>query len=219
MPAIATPEFLISQQTGEEFEFDAAREIAEVHLFREWLHELDVRLDILYAKPGAKLLDGGYWYIYRRNEAAVPTYWKVSDADGRPCVPDRRHIEMLERIDGSRHPRIYQEYRQRQDRARRAKEETAEDRHREFREKLDEKLKHIYEADARIFLPGYVKDKLAGGAALPDAVARTLDPEQRTMEIVNAAEVAAGLAPTAPPTQTLQGEPAVSSPGDEVASC
>jgi hypothetical protein len=142
--SIHLPEFLIPNRVGEELDYEAAGDLAHCRLFLVWLKDLDSRLDLLFAKPGAKVLDEGYWYIYRKNEGFPPSFWKVCNDDGSYCVPDERHIKRLQQIDSASHPDLWRQYEKRKADARRAGEKTSEEQHREFREKLEERLKSLY---------------------------------------------------------------------------
>ena len=164
----ALPELVISEQTGEQLDYEAVREMGQARLFQAMLKERDVRLDLLWAKPGAKLLDGGYWYIIRRNEGAPASYWKVEDEDGKPCAPGDRHLAELDRIDAAKHPDAYRQYRKRQDALRAAGEKTSDEMHREFREKLEERLASVY--DTRIAVTAAMKARADGQHVTPEGV-------------------------------------------------
>lgn len=164
----ALPELLISQQTSDELDFEAAKDFAAVALVREWLKEIDERLDVMWVRPGAQSLDGGFWYFVRRNEGMAASYWKIYETrDGREvyCEPQERHVLGLMQLDASKHPDAYRRYRKRQDEARKAREATAEERHREFRELLEERVRSLYEPS--IFIPERIKEQLTPKAQVP----------------------------------------------------
>lgn len=177
----ATPEFLISNKMGEELEFDAARECTEARLIREFLQlNVDPRFDVIYAKPGATTLRGGYWHIIFRNDSGMPNIWEVCSLDGKgePCYPTMEHVRRIQQTDLN-HRNVWDDYQREKAAAARRKEKDAEAKHEEFREKLLERLEHLYRV--QIHLPAGIKERLeaeaiatserlveAGEAALPE---------------------------------------------------
>ncbi len=150
---LAAPELVLSDRTSEQIDYQAAHEVASVMGFRVALQEIDPRLDVVFAKPGAKVLDGGYWYIVRFNDNAPPSFWKVSDEHDAPCAPDERHLRRMHEIDTTRNGG-YQRFERIREQAARAEQKQREEQHREFREKLDERLGHLY--GSRIVVPSSV---------------------------------------------------------------
>ena len=163
--ALATPELVLSDSTSEQIDYQAAHEVAACQLFRVALQDLDPLLDIVFAKPGAKLLEGGYWYIIRRGDGQVPAFWKISDEDDQPCMPDERHLRRMHEID-SRRNGGYEAFNRGREQAKAKAEKQRLEQHREFREKLDERLAHLHRP--QIFVP----ERFA------EAAARAVTPSQ-----------------------------------------
>lgn len=136
---------------GMEYDEESVGSIASARAFLRELKAIDSRLELIWARPNAESLDGGFWYIVRRNEHAPDTYWQINDGDGVYADPEWRHIERLKAADAAAHPRIYEDYRRRCDADRAAGEKTREELHREFRERLLERLGHVY--DTQIAVP------------------------------------------------------------------
>ena len=133
---------------GMEYDEDAARTYAHAQMFLGELKAIDSRLELVWAKPNAESLDGGFWYIVRHNEHA-DTYWQINDGAGEYSDPEWRHLERfkaanrraprhLPQLPGARDARIAQG------------EQSRAELHREFREKLDARLKHLYEVQIHV---------------------------------------------------------------------
>lgn len=178
MASISTPDSVwIPEADSDELDVDAARGIGHAALFRLDLKAIDDRLDIVWARPGAEALEGGYWYIVRRNPRPMhDTYWKVCTPDGGYADPGIEHLEALRARDQHRHGSMYAAHRRREEeRERQGKKRLAET-SREFREKLEERLDHLFTPKA--FIDARMADQVAavtkGGVALPTNV-RSID--------------------------------------------
>ncbi len=133
-----------------EYDEQAARSMAAARAFLAELKLIDSRLELIWARPNAESLDGGFWYIVRRNEHAPDTYWQVNDGEGVYADPEWRHLERLKAADASAHPRIYEDYRRRCDADRAAGEKSRQERHAEFRERLMERLAHVFDTQIAV---------------------------------------------------------------------
>lgn len=141
-------------------EWDEATAIDQCVDFRRALKQIDSRLDLIYAKEGAKALKGNRWYIIRRNDNLPPQLWEIEDENGEYCEPDERHMRRFLEGDTARHPDLYRKFEQaRVDRKLRA-EKAIEDKSEEFRSKLGERLNHVF--DGRIAVTGTMKAIAAG---------------------------------------------------------
>jgi hypothetical protein len=164
----------------EEYDQQAAKSIGYAGLFRHSLKQLDTRLDLVWAKPGAEALDGGFWYIVRRNDDAPASYWKIQTEQGEYADPGPEHLEWLKSIDSHRHPGVYHDHRKRQDERVRQGKKRMEELHREFREKLEERVAQLY--GTSIAVTGEMKARAAGDAVTeggvvlpsPDAITAAL---------------------------------------------
>lgn len=156
--ALNAPELVLSDRTSEQIDYDAAGEVAHARLFLVGLKEIDPRLDLVYAKPNSTLLQGGYWYIVRRNDDAPPAFWVVQNDDGSPCAPDERHLQRMHEMDTARNGG-YEAFNRGRDEAKKKAERERVETHREFREKLDEKLAHLYGSKS-VYLPDHIVDRL-----------------------------------------------------------
>jgi hypothetical protein len=184
-----------SNELAAEQERDAALGVGLGHLMATALHDIDHRLQLRFAKPGARLLDEGYWYFIRFNDAGVaPSYWKLTEKGGLDdehgpgySHPEWAHIESLQKRDTWRHPHVWREYEKRRANARRDREKHSEELHREFREKLLDRLNHIY--GVQIAVTGAMKARAdgegvsEGGAVLPALVADRLTGRAAISEI------------------------------------
>ena len=135
---------------GMEYDEDAARTYAHAQMFLGELKAIDSRLELVWAKPNAESLDGGFWYIVRHNEHAPDTYWQINDGAGEYSDPEWRHLERFKAADTAAHPDIYRNYRARENARIAQGEQSRAELHREFREKLDARLKHLYEVQIHV---------------------------------------------------------------------
>lgn len=141
---------------------EAARHCVEAAWFRKLLKSVDPRLDLIFVKPGSKVFEHSpRFYITRRSENAHDQYWVIQDREGNYCVPTQEHFDRFQSGDAAKRPSLWKEYEAnreaRVERARKHKEELR----REFREKLTERLDHIYDP-ARVLITGSHKQKLEG---------------------------------------------------------
>jgi hypothetical protein len=156
---------------AEEYDIHAARGIGYAVGARKLLKEIDSRLDVIWAKEGSTSLQGGRWYIVRNNDDAPPTYWCVQNPDGSYADIGPEHVERMKAIDAAAHPGLYKRFRDAETKRRLANKKTSEDKHREFREKLEERIASMM--DASIFVTPQMKARAdgllttEGGVVLP----------------------------------------------------
>ena len=208
-------DLLLHEQTrneiAEETERDAALGVGLAHGLRTALADVDHRLKLAFSKPGGnaekRVLEPGYWYILRFDQhGGAPDYWRITEKGGLDgehgdgySHPEWAHIEALKSRDSWRHPRVWQEFEKRRRDAARAREKRSEELHAEFKEKLLERLDHLYRpqiavtaamkaradgsavSEGGVVLPSLIHDRLSGDAAARDlAVAHRVVDEEPT---------------------------------------
>lgn len=139
-------ELWIPGAAQDELLVQAACEVGEAILFRQLLQDYDPDLDLIRAKENATSpgLKPGYWYIVRRpnlNVGRAWGLWEISEPNGDYCMPREEHFDRLREKDAWARPGLYHEYRKRQEEKVRQGEKRDAELHREFREKLNERLK------------------------------------------------------------------------------
>lgn len=141
-------------------EFDPAPDIAVAKAFDDLLQTLDSRLRCIWVKPDAESFPvGGRWYIARfHSNPELSAYWVIQGDNGEYCEPQMRHFERLQAMDTWTGRRTYQDFVDARSAKKKAQAKQFEEKRREFREKLDERLRHIN--DARISVPSLPKPML-----------------------------------------------------------
>ena len=167
---------VIPGMAADEIDYDAAQDMAVAAMFRLMLKDYDNQLDLVFARPGAEFLKGGYWHIVRRNPEPYPaSFWEISEPDGSYCAPREEHFRRLQEMDAATNPTFYEDYRKRRAAAVAAGEKLEEEKHREFREKLLDRMNHLYRP--QVHISGAMKDAIARttqkGVILPTSVDRT----------------------------------------------
>jgi hypothetical protein len=157
-------------------EFDATHDIAVARAFDEMLKTLDPRLRCFWVKADSVNFENpGRWHVgFFHSNPELRTYFVVQDPDGSYCEPSERHFEELKRRDSwtrNAYSDIERARAQRKGRAVRAFEE----KRREFREKLLDRLGHIH--DSRISVPRAIGET-GGRLILPAGVERGTQPKK-----------------------------------------
>jgi hypothetical protein len=133
---------------------EGAQDVAAAVWLRKELKRMDPLLDVIWAKRSAKALPyPERWYIVRWNELTVPAFWLItSDDPSRPyATPGPQHLEMMQRNDLHRRGvSVMEDLRRANDEKAKAKVKAKELRSEEFREKLLEKLNHVYDTSVRV---------------------------------------------------------------------
>jgi hypothetical protein len=133
-------------------EYEEARHIAAVVLFRRELKKIDPLLDVIYAKPNAQYLPkGNRFYIIRRNPLCPPTFWLVEDEYENYCEPDYRHLQKMKQMDSARSNDVAEGIRREAERKQEEKARKKAERSERFRELALERLSHAL--DKRIAVP------------------------------------------------------------------
>jgi hypothetical protein len=139
----------------------AEYELDQVMDFRKYLKQIDSRLDVIWVKPGAKVFPkGNRWYIIRRNETVMPSFWLVEDEHENYCVPDERHLNKLREYDTAAHPDVWKKFQRAHTERKLRAEKAIEAKREEFRTKLAERLDHVF--DANILVTPAMKDQIEG---------------------------------------------------------
>lgn len=137
-----------------------ARDFQESRWFRDLLQSVDRRLDLIFVKPGAEAFEHDCrFYIIRRNEQTVPSFWVIQDEQGQYCEPQERHFRRFMQGDSATNPDLWRDFLMVRE-ARLAKgRKAAEELRREIREKLAERLDYVFDGPG-LFVPGSYKDQL-----------------------------------------------------------
>lgn len=132
---------------------EAAQDFEMVARFRASLKEIDERLDVVWAKPGAQgFPKPGYWYIVRLNDAPFPpTLWCVEDAEGGYAIPSEADLEALKLADTYTKRDAYTELVERREREQRRRDKRDADRRDEREGQISEIVSH--HLDTRISVP------------------------------------------------------------------
>lgn len=133
-------------------EMDFAKSAEVARSFDHMLQALDPNLRLVWVKHDAKnFSDPGRWHIVRFHpNPELVAYWVVQNPDGSYCEPTERHLERLRQMDS--HTRdVMEDIRQRRKAKAAARRKLVDERRREFREKLTERLEHI--ASSKISVP------------------------------------------------------------------
>lgn len=120
--------------------------------FRRALKALDERLDVVWAKKGARMVpQDERWYIIRRSDSGIGGMWCICAPDGGYADPGPEHIAALERQNPERTGNVAKRVRdgRAQREAMRAREK--QERSERFQEGLLDRLDHIH--DGRISVP------------------------------------------------------------------
>lgn len=133
----------------EQWTTERVDETARAMAFRNLLRQMDSRLDLIYVKEGATILEGGFYYIVRHNDIGIKSHWQVHDGSGKPCVPDSRHLEMMKRNDLT-NVDVVKELEDARARKEAQKQKKKEARSEKFRELLLEKIAHIHDAQVAV---------------------------------------------------------------------
>jgi len=141
---------------------DAAHDVGMAIAFQAELKKRDSRLTLIFVKEGAETFPKSpRWYVVRRNEETVDTYWVIEDEHGEYSEPRPIHLERLDQLDtttGGRDP--LRELAEKHMRKKLESEKKKADKSAEFRETLGERLDHVY--DGRIAVPGEKKPAKEG---------------------------------------------------------
>ncbi len=136
-------------------------DVAVAQRFGELLRALDDRLRLFWVKPDAtSFSDPGRWHIawVHPHNPELNTYFVVKGENGEYAPPTDSDIEALQRIDTYSGRRSYQQIANARTRKQEAKDKAFEEKRREFRETLTDRLAHLY--DPRVAITGAMKDKL-----------------------------------------------------------
>lgn len=151
----ATEEYLTPQQ--------AAIDTAESKWFHDALKARDSRLSLIFVKPGSVVFPySPMWYIVRRNDNAPQSFWAIHDGEYGYCRPTQRHLDAFFSTDAAARPDLRDQIVKQRHRELEAKEKARQEKHREFREKLTERLAH--EFDASVPVTGKMKKAFKGVA-------------------------------------------------------
>lgn len=146
-------------------EFDPKPDIEVARAFDRLLQSLDDKLRCFWVKPDAKSFENpGRWHIARlHSNPELNAYWVVQNEDGSYCEPQQRHLDRLKAMDS--HTRNVLEDIHKLRRTRDIERHKAfMERRREFREKLEERLDHIYNARISVpRIPGAMVQRGKGG--------------------------------------------------------
>ena len=177
---------------ADEVDLEAAKSYASAMLFREWLKEIDPRLDIVWAKAGSKNIRGERWYIIRRNDNAPISWWMVNDGtpDEGYADPGPEHIERLRQMDSAARPGAWHEYRKRCEERERQGKRKREEIFARMREALEERLAHEYDTSISVSKGLVVPEHIADAAAVHQA--EVLAPPTATPEAAVDDALAAG---------------------------
>jgi len=118
--------------------------------FRRLLKEVDPRLDLLWVKENAEFFPiACRWYIVRWNENVDASYWVIQTDDGEYSDPEMEHFNRLRQNDTA-NVDVWEEYQKARVSREKSSANRLEELRREFREKLTERLDHIYNASVPI---------------------------------------------------------------------
>jgi hypothetical protein len=133
-------------------EFDPQPDIEIARAFDRLLRQIDDRLRCFWVKTDATSFEHpGRWHIARLHpNPELCAYWVIQHDDGSYCEPQERHLERLKAMDS--HTRnVLEGMRQRRRDRDAARRKAFDETRREFREKLLDRLDHLY--NARISVP------------------------------------------------------------------
>lgn len=147
----------------DEYEGGIEHDIAVAQSFNKLLRALDPQLRLFWVKPDAtSFTDPGRWHIARVHEhnPELNTYFVIHD--GTPAkgyaAPSDKDIEALKAIDVSTGQRTYSQIEGARTAKQKAREKAFEEKRRQFRETLTERISHLY--DPKVSITGAMKDKI-----------------------------------------------------------
>jgi len=133
-------------------QYRAEQDVALAVAFERELKKYDPRLSLIWVKENSTVFPRSpRWCIVRRNEKTVDSYWLIETEDDEYSEPTPKHFERLISIDtwGPNHA-----FRDNLKKDRERKEAAAlyrkEEKRREFREKLNERLGHVYDTQVSV---------------------------------------------------------------------
>lgn len=141
----------------------------------EWnrlIKDLDPRLSFHFVPPQDPTKPTMWpkdqrWYLVRRNELVADSFWVVEDEQGEYCTFSRKHYDKFREMDTHRSPHVWREFRKREEARLAAVEKRTQEKRREFREKLLERLE--FNDTTTIAVTPEMKERLAGGRKGGDA--------------------------------------------------
>ena len=156
MPEFWTPESELEATA----EYEAGRIADRCRWFVRELKSRDPRLGLIYIKSGSTTFPKSpRWAIVRDNELINPSYWMIEDEHGEFCEPQQRHLDRLDEMDASKKTvGPGEELARAREAKQREKLGRKNEKRREFREKLLDRLNHLY--DARVSVPRDIKEKV-----------------------------------------------------------
>jgi hypothetical protein len=125
---------------------------------RQKLHGIDPQLDVVYAKPGAKMVaKDDRWYIIRRTDTGIGGMWMCEDENGEHVFPNDHHIAQLRALDVQKHGDINNVIANERERAANEAKKAREAKSESFRTELKDRVDHLH--DARISVPKDLTDE------------------------------------------------------------
>lgn len=139
--------------------------------FNDMLRQLDPHLRCFFARPNSTSFEHpGRWHIARLHPSGndeLNQYFVVQTPEGEYTTPQQYHFDRLvERDVGRDAKRAYEKMQNARNERQAKRLKNFEDKRREFRELLEERLAHVY--GTRIAVTGGMKER-AGGRQLLDA--------------------------------------------------
>lgn len=131
-------------------EAEVRREGTAVSRVERELKTIDSRLDIILIAEDMPEhdLQGGFYYIRRRNDDGTMAFWEIRNPDGSYREPDSAIVEAMRRID-STHENVLMRGRREKAKRKREAERRQEEKRRQFREGLAERLKFQLDTPSR----------------------------------------------------------------------
>lgn len=128
--------------------------------FRGLLKQVDDRLDIIWVKPYAPSFPiGGRWYIIRQGTlGAAWSFWIIQSPSGEYAAPEESDLDELRERDAAAHPDVWRRMLKARADEERRREKAKDELHREFREKLDERIRHNH--DTQVAVTEEFKDQI-----------------------------------------------------------
>lgn len=145
----------------DEYDDGIVHDITVAQRFNALLKELDEQLCCFWVKEGAtSFTNPGRWHVGRvhPHNVELNTYWCIQNDDGSYCVPSDVHLEALKRIDTFTGQRTYSQIENARTTKQLARSKAFEEKRREFRESLEDRISFLY--DPKVLITGPMKDKL-----------------------------------------------------------
>lgn len=161
----------------------------EADQFEETLHAaVQFRRLLQAANPRLDLRWGGgppwpihpRWYIVMRDTEGLAHFWVIQTPEGEYCEPEERHLNRLRESDLEVNPRLIAQIKKRQEDERIAALKRGDDLHRQFRERLNEALGHLFDSSMPV---SETSKRIAEGGITPSEAERR--KQQRLSDIRN----------------------------------